>query len=198
MEADEIALMHAIRRGSVQCSAIDEGRQGNNDIVKRAIGHSDGAIPLHPLPLSSMPRTMRMAWVVGKTLPMIRAQTVMPRNGNMKPDSMNEGIRVNCASWTAFIWLADTVEKVTPSARLLAMKIQRARAGAGPTAGSAKQRRSAPRPRTYARARRQLESALAARSWPLQHNPRRRLLPPLGVAPFRSSIRPPVRGFCRR
>jgi mannose-6-phosphate isomerase-like protein (cupin superfamily) len=57
VEADEIALVHAIRRGSVQCFAIDEGRQGNMAIVKRAIGHSEGAIPLHPLPLSSMPRT---------------------------------------------------------------------------------------------------------------------------------------------
>ena len=37
--------------------------------VKSAIGHSSGAISVQPFPLSSMPRTIRMACVVGKMLP---------------------------------------------------------------------------------------------------------------------------------
>ena len=39
----------------------------------------------------------------------------------MKPDSVKDGMRVNWASWTACIWLAATVEKVTPRARFEAM-----------------------------------------------------------------------------
>ena len=51
-----------------------------------------------PLPLSSMPRTMRMAWVVGKISPIHCAHSGMPANGvNMNPDSRNDGSRVNCA-----------------------------------------------------------------------------------------------------
>ena len=39
----------------------------------------------------------------------------------MKPDSMNDGIKVNWANCIACIWLVDTVENVMPSARLPAM-----------------------------------------------------------------------------
>ena len=49
----------------------------------------------------------------------------------MKPDSRNDGISVNCASCTACIWLAATVEKVTPSARLLAMNSPSAPSSSG-------------------------------------------------------------------
>ncbi len=47
---------------------------------------------------------------------------------------------MNWASCTACIWLADTVEKVTPSARLLAMKIPSAPSSSGtePRIGKAK------------------------------------------------------------
>ena len=49
----------------------------------------------------------------------------------MKPDSRNDGIRVNCAICIACIWLADTVEKVRPSARLLAMNSPSASSSSG-------------------------------------------------------------------
>ena len=112
-------MADAVGRPSVQRLPIGKRAKPTTTTVNSAIGQISGAISLQPLPLSSMPRTIRIAWVVGNMLPSHCAQTGMPRNGNMKPESMKDGIRVNWASWTACIWLAAMVEKVTPSARLL-------------------------------------------------------------------------------
>ena len=66
--------------------------------MNSAIGHSSGRISGAPLPLSSTPRTIRIAWVVGNSSPTHCAHGGIPRNGNINPDSIKDGIRVNCVN----------------------------------------------------------------------------------------------------
>src|SRR5437868_831414 len=104
-------LQKTVRSDQSNVSRYDQIAMAPTIKVKRAIGHSSGRISAAVLPLSRMPRTMRSAWVVGKTSPAHCAQTGMPRNGNIKPDNKIDGSNVNWANCRACIWLVVIVEK---------------------------------------------------------------------------------------
>ena len=68
-----------------------------------------------------MPRTMRRKCVSGSASPSHCAQTGMPRNGNMKPDSRIDGSRKKKLICMACVMFCARLEKVMPTVRLAMM-----------------------------------------------------------------------------
>ena len=55
--------------------------------MNRTSASTSRCMSAKPFPFRVMPRTMRRKWVSGNASLIYCAQSGMPRNGNMKPDS---------------------------------------------------------------------------------------------------------------